>query len=219
MTAGPPPAPPSVRPARADDPAEIDRLYEICLRTGAAGGDATGLIDEPRLLGDVFVGPYLAHAPDLAWVLAPDEGEDAPSPPVGFFLAVADTTSFERELDHAWWPRVRARAADRPVRPGSPDAWLRSYVDDPPRTPAEITDRYPAHFHVDLLPEAQGGGNGRRLLATAMDALRDRGVPGVHLGVSARNTNALGFYEHLGFHLLDDGPETKFLGKHLAPRT
>ena len=56
-----------------------------------------------------------------------------------------------------------------------------------------------------LLPEGQGGGNGRRMLETLFDALRDLGVPGVHLGVGADNTRAIGFYEHLGFRRLGDG--------------
>ncbi|QFG21891.1 GNAT family N-acetyltransferase [Actinomadura sp. WMMB 499] len=212
MTTGPL----SVRPARADDPAEVDRIYDICLRTAAAGKDATGRFAEPRLVGDVFAGPYLAHSPDLAWVLAPGGAEGPPSPPVGYFLAVADTESFERDLEDAWWPRLRTRRAHRPVEPDTPDAWLRAHIDDPPPTPTDITARYPAHFHVDLLPEAQGGGNGRRLMSTAIDALRARGVPGVHLGVSTRNTNAIGFYTHVGFHVLLDGPDSKILGMPLS---
>ena len=32
-----------LRPARTTDPDEVDRLYEICLRTGASGADATPL--------------------------------------------------------------------------------------------------------------------------------------------------------------------------------
>ncbi|MBD2895545.1 putative acetyltransferase OgpAT [Actinomadura sp. RB99] len=216
MTAGSRTAPLPVRPARADDPEEVRRIYGICLRTAALGGDATGLVDDPRLLGDVFAGPYLAHAPDLAWVLARDEG--GASRPVGYILAAEDTAAFERELDRAWWPRIRARVAGRSVEPGGPDAWLRAYIDDPPRTPAHITARYPAHLHIDLLPEAQGGGNGRRLCAILIEALRERGVPGLHLGVNARNANALGFYGHMGFEMLDDGPDTKILGMRLRPR-
>ncbi|MER6816816.1 hypothetical protein ABT299_46810 [Spirillospora sp. NPDC000708] len=122
MTAGSRTAPLPVRPARADDPEEVSRIYGICLRTAALGGDATGLVDDPRLLGDVFAGPYLAHAPDLAWVLARDEG--GASRPVGYILAAEDTAAFERELDRAWWPRIRARVAGRSVEPGGPDAWL-----------------------------------------------------------------------------------------------
>ena len=32
-----------------------------------------------------------------------------------------------------------------------------------------------------------------------MDKLRERGSPGVHLGVSMMNTPAFGFYQRLGF--------------------
>jgi ribosomal protein S18 acetylase RimI-like enzyme len=32
--------------------------------------------------------------------------------------------------------------------------------------------------------------------------LCEREVPGVHFGVDARNANAVGFYEHLGFRTL-----------------
>ncbi|RJL35550.1 GNAT family N-acetyltransferase [Bailinhaonella thermotolerans] len=219
MTPGSQPAPLIVRAARADDPGEIDRLYEICLRTAAHGGDASGMLTEHRLLGDIFVGPYLAHSPDLAWVVAPDEALGVPSRPVGYFLAVADTASFEDELERRWWPRVRAREPRKPAEPGSPDALLRSYLADPPRTPAEIAARYPAHIHVDLLPEAQGGGHGRRLWTTAIDALRERGVPGVHLGVAAANTKAQGFYRHLGLHLITETPTTKYFGMPLPPPT
>ncbi|GAA4966928.1 GNAT superfamily N-acetyltransferase [Nonomuraea thailandensis] len=193
MTADSHPAPLSIRLARADDPGEIDQLYDICVRTAAWGRDASGLLAEHRLLGDIFVGPYLACAPDLAWVLATEEVQGTPSQPVGYFLAVADTVAFEDKWEHEWWPRLRAQSPRRPVQPGSPDVWLHSYVENPPRTPADITSRYPAHIHVDLLPEAQGNGHGRRLWTTAIKALRSRGVPGVHLGVAARNTNAQGF--------------------------
>ncbi|MER6581045.1 GNAT family N-acetyltransferase [Nonomuraea sp. NPDC001023] len=156
------------------------------------------------------MGPYRAYSSDLAWVLAA-EGDA----PVGYFLAVADTVAFEDRLEREWWPPLRARGPRPPVRPGTPDAWLRSYVDQPPRTPTDITTRFPAHIHVDLLPEAQGGGYGRRLWETAMDALRRRGVHGVHLGVAARNTDAQGFYRHLGLHLLAEDPGTQFYGMRL----
>ena len=37
---------------------------------------------------------------------------------------------------------------------------------------------YPAHLHIDLLPELQGQGWGRRLIDTLVAALRERGVRG-----------------------------------------
>ena len=58
---------------------------------------------------------------------------------------------------------------------------------------------YPSHLHVDLLPDRQGEGWGRRLLETLFDALAATGSPGVHLGVAGANTQAIGFYRRMGF--------------------
>lgn len=181
-----------VRPAEARD---TDRLYEICLRTGAAGEDASTLHADARLLGDVYVGPYLAFSPDLAFVLADDDDL-----PAGYVLGVADTLAFEARCEREWWPRLREDAARwAGVVPGSPDAALLRLVEHPERTPPTLTATWPAHLHIDVLPDAQGRGHGRRLVEHLLDALRAQGVPGVMLGVDPENHRARAFYRHLGF--------------------
>lgn len=40
-------------------------------------------------------------------------------------------------------------------------------------------------------------------MAAFLDALRSRGVPAVHLGVSEHNTSARAFYARLGFQQID----------------
>ncbi len=57
----------------------------------------------------------------------------------------------------------------------------------------------PAHLHINLLPEAQGGGNGRKLMRAALEQLRADGVSGIHLEVNRENLRAVGFYEVMGF--------------------
>ena len=44
----------TIRPAR---PGDGPAMYDVCLRTGAHGGDASALYRDPRLLGEVYVGP------------------------------------------------------------------------------------------------------------------------------------------------------------------
>ncbi|MGC5165923.1 GNAT family N-acetyltransferase [Luteimicrobium sp. DT211] len=210
----------ALRAARAHDPAEVDRIYDVCLRTGASGADATDAFADPRLLGEVYAGPYLRFAPDLAFVLdagpttSPTSAQGArpgagsPGEPVagvvGYVLGVADTAAFEDELEASWWPDLRARYPLDRFPAGSPDAGVVGLIHEPPRAAPELLRDYPAHLHVDLLPQAQGGGNGRRLIATLLDALRAAGAPGVHLGVAADNVNAQGFYEHLGFRRVEE---------------
>ncbi|MBE2212416.1 MAG: GNAT family N-acetyltransferase, partial [Opitutaceae bacterium] len=74
---------------------------------------------------------------------------------------------------------------------------------------------YPAHLHIDLLPVLQGRGVGRRLMDAFLGALRVRGVPGVHLGVSTANPGAIAFYERLGFACLETHPDWRAYGKRL----
>ena len=69
----------------------------------------------------------------------------------------------------------------------------------------EIVATHPAHLHIDLLPRFQGRGLGRRLLDHLFEGLRAAGADAVHLGVSPENTNAIAFYEHLGFEVLVEG--------------
>lgn len=189
-------------------PADRSRLYEICLRTGADGGDATGRHADPDLAGHIFVGPYLEISPEFAFVLDPGDGT-----PVGYVLGVADTAWFEHECEQRWWPALRHRYPDpgpeRPGQPLTPDQRLAALIHHPPVTPLELRELladYPSHLHIDLLPEAQGRGNGRRLMSRLFTALAAAGSTGVHLGVSAGNPNAIGFYRRLGFTEVESSP-------------
>ncbi|MBI9113521.1 GNAT family N-acetyltransferase [Sanguibacter suaedae] len=197
-----------IRPARTTDPAEVDHLYEVCLRTGADGEDASALVDDPRLLGELYLGAYLALEPDLAFVLDDSTGA------VGYVVGTSDTAAFDDLLDARWWPALRARyplSVLDALDPDSMDARLVRLVHTPGRTEPHVVEQFPAHLHVDVLPVGQGGGNGRRLLDRLFDALRERDVPGVHLGVSPENRRAIGFYEHLGFQRIP-GAEGVILG-------
>lgn len=186
-----------IRPARGDDPLEVDRLHDICLWTGNNGEGAEELLSDPRLLGEVYLGAYLQHEPDLAFVLE-DHGGDA----IGYVLGARDTAAFESLLEQEWWPRLRHEHPKVEQQASDAEARLIALIHAPDRTDPAVTQRFPAHLHVDILPAGQHGGNGRRLLETLFDALRARSVRGVHLTVSRQNTHAIGFYEHLGFTLL-----------------
>jgi ribosomal protein S18 acetylase RimI-like enzyme len=196
-----------LRTATIDD---LPALYEVCLRTGDAGEDATDRFDDPDLLGSVYVGPYVALDGTVA-LAAVDDGGVA-----GYVLAAIDTAAFEAVCEHRWWPALRARyplltAGER----RDTDAELVAHIHRPPTTPASVTERYPAHLHIDLLPRLQGGGNGRRMIEAMFDALRTAGAAGVHLGVAAANERAVGFYEHLGMRTLHRSERERLMGIRL----
>lgn len=178
---------------RACRPADERTLYDICLRTGDSGEDATGLYRDPDLLGALFVGPYVRLAPSLALV-----GEDE-SGVAGYVLGVPDTRAFENVCERDWWPPLRTRYGPGSFPPGSLDDRLVRMIHAPPTASQDVVERYPAHLHIDLLPRLQGRGYGRRLLESLFAALRDAGAPAVHLGVGLANQRAIGFYDRMGF--------------------
>lgn len=67
---------------------------------------------------------------------------------------------------------------------------------------APFAKEYPAHLHIDLLPEIQGRGIGSQLMQALKEKLTESGVPGVFLCVSSNNTRAVAFYKKHGFAVL-----------------
>jgi ribosomal protein S18 acetylase RimI-like enzyme len=184
--------------------ADVDDLYEICLRTGDAGEDASAVLTDRRLLGELFVAPYAALEPELTFVAVDDDGV------AGYVVGTADTRGFEARQEAEWFPALRAR---HPKGSGVGfDALLVALIHDPVHATDDVVATHPAHLHIDLLPRAQGRGIGSRLMATMHSAVAARGAGGLHLGVNQRNTRALGFYRHLGYAPLHEDPVTATLG-------
>lgn len=174
---------------------DLEALSAICLKTSDAGQDGTALYSDPTYPGLRFSVPYAVLEPDLAFVLCQD------GQVVGYVVGTRDTVAFNQHLETQWWPELRKKFADRqPVAPL--DDKVLDAIRQPSHTPAELTDNYPAHLHINILPSAQKDGHGRKMVETELDALRAAGVSGVHLGVSLQNEQVCGFYSKLGFKFL-----------------
>jgi ribosomal protein S18 acetylase RimI-like enzyme len=199
----------TLRPYRRSDDAG---LAAVCLATAADGGDGAALYANPGLPGDVYVLPYVRFEPDLCLVVDDGTREGRVS---GYVLGTSDTAAFEHWAARAWWPGTRARYPLDAQAPGSADARLAAMAAAPVTSPRALTDRYPAHLHVDLLPHVQGQGLGRRLLQAFLSSAHAAGASGVHLGVSTSNTRAIGFYGRLGFHLVERTDAALLLGRPL----
>jgi len=182
-----------IRPYRAGD---LDALYDICLKTGDAGEDATHLYRDPRLLGHVYAAPYGLFAPQSAFVAEDEDGVG------GYVLGPADTRGFEALLEAQWWPSLRARHPD-PAEATSPDARLCRLIHHPARMTRRIAEAYPAHLHIDLLPRLQGQGLGKRMIARWLARVAELGARGAHLSVGTRNARAVRFYRAFGFRELE----------------
>ncbi|NYJ09993.1 ribosomal protein S18 acetylase RimI-like enzyme [Rhizobium leguminosarum] len=183
--------------------ADIDALFDICLKTANGGEDASALYSDPHLPGYIWSVPYLKFARDFAFVLV--QGNR----PVGYVVGTRDTVGFDQDLKADWWPFVRQQVAGlTPSRPRDADVLER--IQNPRSGTTWLQDDYPAHLHINILPGLQAGGWGRRMISTELEALRNHGVGAVHLGVDPNNARARGFYRHLGFSELERDDSVAF---------
>ncbi|GGM15294.1 acetyltransferase [Streptomyces fumigatiscleroticus] len=197
----------AIRPYRPEDREALD---DICIRTAHNGGDSRPVYEDPGIFPATFAAPYVFLEPELAFVL-----DDGRGTAVGYILGTAGTPAFVEAFRTKWLPLVADRYPRPDGEPRTPDEGIVRLLHDPERMIVPEVAAYPAHLHIDLLPQWQGRGHGRALMRTFLQALGDRGVPAVHLCMSTANTPARAFYDRMGFHQIDvpDPGPVAYLGR------
>jgi GNAT superfamily N-acetyltransferase len=181
---------------RAFRPPDLEDLYRICLATGVGGDDASAFYSDPRLVGQVYAAPYAALSPRTVFIVEDAHGVG------GYIVGVPDTCDFETRLEAEWWPELRKLYRDPSSEPRaswSNDQYMSYRIHHPGRTACTITQPYPAHLHINVLPRLRGFGVGRQLMERWLDAVRGMGSCGAHLAVGAANHRAIRFYRACGF--------------------
>ncbi|HKL86535.1 MAG TPA: GNAT family N-acetyltransferase [Treponemataceae bacterium] len=200
----------SIRTAVLSD---IPYLYDICLKTGDNGKDASSSFTDPWLLGQFYAAPYLFSDVSLCFVA---EENDIP---LGYIIATANTLSFNTWMEKTWLPQIRIRYPLKESK--NPDLSIhernlisRIHINslDISEEDLQLITEYPAHLHIDLLPELQGKGCGRALIQTLSTHLKSLGCPGLHLGVARANEGATAFYLKTGFSVLVESESSFTMG-------
>ncbi|MEU9135000.1 GNAT family N-acetyltransferase [Streptomyces sp. NPDC048404] len=198
---------------RAYKPADRDAVADVCVSTADDGGDSRARFPDEELMPTIFAAPYCHLEPELSFVL-----DDGSGRAVGYVVGTGDTAKFVARFRDTWIPRVAHRYPAPTTPPSTPGEVMVGLLHTPERMILPELDGYPAHLHIDLLPDFQRRGHGRALMNTFLTALHDRGVPAVHLGMVTANRPARAFYDRLGFHEIpvgDPGPLT-YLGRSTA---
>jgi ribosomal protein S18 acetylase RimI-like enzyme len=184
--------------------ASADRagVRRVCYETGYMGEPIDWQWRDAESFADIFSSYYTDAEPGSAFVV------ERSGIVCGYLLGCTDSR-------RAWNPgRIAGRHLLRrglAFRPGTaPVIWrtMGDTVVDLARRRVAIRDlefsdpRWPAHLHIDLLPEARGQGVGRQLVQRWFDELDAHGGIACHLQTFAENTTALAFFESVGFERL-----------------
>lgn len=182
---------------RAYQPPDRDGVRHVCFATGLMGDPVDWQWSDEESFADAFSGYYTDREPESALVV--EHGGRV----VGYLLGCVDSRqawnagavlgrhivgrrlALRRGTAGFVWRAVGDVAVDA-VRRRLPSAGV-------------FDQRWPAHLHVDLLPEARGRGVGSALVHRWLASLRERGVAGCHLETMAENTTAVAFFEARGF--------------------
>ncbi len=179
-----------VRPYRAGD---RDAVRRICYVTGFMGDPVDWQWADEETFADMFSAYYTDREPESAFVA--DDGGTV----VGYLLGCTDS---RRPPAYTKLVARKILRKGLPLRPGTAGFVWRALADvvRDRHVPADfLDDRWPAHLHIDLLTPGRGNGVGRGLVHAWLERCRSLGIPGVHLGTMAENTNAVAFFEAVGF--------------------
>ena len=171
---------------------DLEALYHICLVTGDAGGDASALHSDPKLIGHLYAAPYAAVEPEHVLVAEDEEGV------AGYLVGTHDTDGFAERLEREWWPALRRRYADATGLTAA-DRNRIAGIMRPYRAPEALVAAFPAHIHMNLLPRLRGQRIGTRLLQDWIATARAAGVRGIHLGANTGNSGGVAFRTASGF--------------------
>jgi ribosomal protein S18 acetylase RimI-like enzyme len=201
----------SIRPFEARD---IDSLFAISLATGLAGGDASRVYDDPRMMGHIYSAPYALLDPGLALIVEDGQGV------AGFVVGTVDTASWESRLEREWWPSLRPKyvdPTDTPEASRTPAQRRAFMIHHPTPTPPAVSRKYPAHLHLNLLARLQGRGVGSMLFEAWLALAKARGAKALHVAVNRANETAIRFWTRQGFRelSLEDLPKgrTVWMGR------
>jgi len=176
---------------------DLSDLYSICLKTGDSGKDTSQLYKDSLLLGHFYAAPYAVFHPELTFILAENDK------PIGYIIGTNDSQSFFGITEKEWFPSLRSKYPLPKENDTSLDARIIRLIHKGHVPKPELLS-YPAHLHIDILPEGQGKGMGRKLIETFCNKLIEMKVPALHLEVGKKNTNAIQFYEKTGFTIIHE---------------
>jgi len=202
----------SIRSTTKDD---SEAVSKICLLTSNFGTGGEHLHHYGELPGLVYAVPYVNTLPTtFAFVLVSrDESgpEDAPEDVIGYVLGTWDTPTFLEASEKDWFPPIRAKyplnAPEDTERTEADQKYI-SRIHEKNDPLDEILYFSPVHLHINILPQAQRQGWGKKLIGKAVKFIqeKDSTIKGLWVGIDPRNEEGKKFYTKVGF--------TSFPGDH-----
>ena len=185
-----------IRKVKKDDLKDIEY---ICGQTAGALCRREPII--ANRVAKMYSTYYVSECSDSSFCLSDDNGKA-----VGYILCEPDFKRYRKLYRKSYVPKI--------FELNKKDGFL-SWLFPIPYSFFGL--KYPAHLHIDILPEYQSKGYGSEMVNTLLNYLRENNVKGVMLATDKDNTGAIRFYKRLGFKILikSDKISGVLMGKEL----
>lgn len=163
---------------------DIPAVEEICLKTAPASAVKS---EKDKLYTLYMYNRYYTRAKKDCCFVAVDDADRA----VGYILCAPDYKAYLADFKTHELSEIRKLGI-----------WYFLRANAEVRMQKRFQVKYPAHLHIDLLPEYQRMHLGSKLLEALKAHLKNEQIPGVYLCAGAKNTGAVAFYKAQGFQIL-----------------
>jgi ribosomal protein S18 acetylase RimI-like enzyme len=188
----------SIRPVTIED---SEALSRICLLTANYGTSAEHLHHHHELPGLIYALPYVNLPTTFGFVLVfNEESGSEKEEVVGYVLGTWDTSVFIEAGEKDWYPPLRIKyPLNSPERTENDQIYI-STIHRKAIPSIVILEFSPAHIHIDILPQAQRQGWGKKLIGQAVAFLsnHDLNIKGLWVGIDPRNEEGMKFYQKIG---------------------
>jgi len=185
---------------------DLPYVYEICYLTGYPPGTSDEVCTDRYKVGHYYAAPYLYFDIECCFVATVEKI------PKGYILGTLNTEEYTKWLNKEWLPKIRNYYDLNKLNVNDHfEAHLNSCIINDTKFEEQLIE-YPAHLHIDLLPELQGKGMGRKLMNVFFETCRKKNAVKVHLGVSKENPGAISFYKKMGMNIIFEEEDSYIMG-------
>lgn len=172
-----------IRPMKRSDKAAVER---ICLATASDYLNSTEKLQEYTLL---MYSRYYTRMLEDSFVAVNYKDK-----PIGYILCAPDYNAYKNSFYRNELKQMKNISMFKCISTLGEIAYMKRFAKE-----------YPAHLHIDILPQYQHQGIGKKLMCSLFNHLKSNNVKGVMLTVSADNKSAIEFYKMCGFEILFKG--------------
>ncbi len=161
---------------------DLEAVRYVCLHSEGEAPEK----DMCEVVLHLFCNYYLENEPENCYVLS-DDGKA-----VGYVICAEKFDKFKEAYFNKYVPQVIPYGEN-----------FINWANEAYVLQEKFKENYPAHLHIDILPEYQRGGWGGKLIKTLFNHLKEKEIKGVMLTTGTANITANNFYKKYGFQVLE----------------